>query len=200
MIGHPTSTARHALEEAFCRDVDNLLIGRMQIRAESDEAKARLVKATGWKDQKLISQMAALGVTPNGLMAIQMIPLVLIAWANHGVDSKERDFVMSKAKRFGIRERSEAYALLEHWLSQRPPVMVFDTWRRFIRNELASMCPKTGARLVALTKEQMQAVARCSGGFWGFRRICHNEHKLITSMSRILDDCLNKADSSRRAG
>ena len=39
MIGHPRGMARHALEEAFCRDVDNLLMGRLQTQAESDEAK-----------------------------------------------------------------------------------------------------------------------------------------------------------------
>ncbi len=200
MISHPKNIARHALEEAFCRDVDSLLIGRLQTQAESDEAKERLAKATGWKDHKLISQLAALGVTPEGLMAVQMIPLVLIAWANHGVDHKEREFVMSKAERFGVRERSEAYALLEHWLSHRPPVTAFDAWRRFIRLELASMPRKSSERLVALTKNQMVAVARCSGGFLGFRRICSNEQKLITTMSKVLDDCLNGADMNRLGG
>lgn len=200
MIHHPKYTSRHALEEAFTREIDNLLMGRLQTQAESDEAKERLAKATGWNDQKLISQLASLGVTAEGLMAVQIVPLVLIAWANHGVDHKEREFVMSKAERFGVRERSESYALLEHWLRHRPPVTLFDIWRRFIRYELASMPPRSRERLVVLMKNQMVAAARCSGGFLGLRRICANEHRLITAMSRILDDCMNEAAMNSRAG
>jgi len=200
MIRPTKNTARHALEEAFARDVDSLLMDRLQTEADSDEAKERLAKASGWSDHKLLSQLALLGVTPESLMAVQMIPLVLIAWANHGVDQKEREFVMSKAERFGIRERSEAHAILEHWLRNRPPVTVFDTWRRFIRCELASMPPKSRERLVVLMKNLMFATARCSGGFLGLRRICANEQRLITAMSRILDDCLNVVAINSRAG
>ncbi len=62
-------------------------------------------------------------MTPESLMAVQMVPLVLIAWANHGVDRKGTEFVLSKAKRFGVREPSDAHALLDHWLRHRPPVI-----------------------------------------------------------------------------
>lgn len=200
MIGRPTHTALHASEEAFCRDVDKLLIGRLQTHAESEEAKERLANVAKLTDRKLISQLAKLAVTPEGLMAVQMVPLILIAWSNGNVDKKERRFVMAKAKRFGVAERSEAFALLEHWLGHRPPVLVLDTWKRFIRHELASMCPKSRARLIEMTKEQMLSVARCSGGFLGLRRISASKHKLIAAMSKVLDETFNEADMTRHAG
>jgi DnaJ-domain-containing protein 1 len=188
MISHPNDGAKHALEAAFCRDVDNLLIGRLQTQADSDEAREKLARVAHLKDPKLIDQLASLGVTPAGLVAIQMVPLVLIAWADHGVDQKERACIFRQAKRFGIRQTSEAYALLDHWLDHRPPVLVFDTWRRFIRHEFAVMCSKKRATLVRITKEQMVAVARCSGGFMGLRRISSNEQKLIQAITRVLND------------
>ena len=80
-------------------------MAHMQSQADSDEAKSRLAQTLGSKDRKLVSQLASLGVTPEGLMAVQMVPLVLIAWANHGVDEKERSIVLSKAKRFGVESR-----------------------------------------------------------------------------------------------
>ena len=188
MISHPNDGAKHALEAAFCRDVDNLLIGRLQTQADSDEAREKLARVAHLEDRKLIDQLASLGVTPAGLVAIQMVPLVLIAWADHGVDKKERACIFHQAKRFGIRQTSEAYALLDHWLDHRPPVLVFDTWRRFIRHEFAVMCSKKRATLVRITKEQMVAVARCSGGFMGLRRISSNEQKLIQAITRVLND------------
>lgn len=200
MIGHPVHTARHTQEEAFCRDVDKLLMGRLQTQADTEEAKLRLKKMTGLTDNKLISQLALLGVTAEGLVAMHMIPLVLIAWANQGVDEKERGCVIRQAELFGIRERSEAYALLEHWLSHRPSPIFLDSWRRFIQHELRSLCSKKRQRLIDLTKEQMSAVARCSGGFLGFHRVSANEHRLILSMSKILDESCDEADTARCAG
>lgn len=200
MIRRPTNSPRHALEEAFCRDVDNMLIGRLQTQADSEEAKARLSKATGLNDEKLINQLASLGVTPAGLMAVQMVPLVLIAWADHGVDDKERRLVMKRAKRFGVSERSEASALLDHWLDHRPPPLLLDTWKRFIRHELSSMPTKSRRKLVEMTQEQIRAVARCSGGFFGFGSISANEQKLIRVIHKVLNDCLSEADANRVAG
>jgi hypothetical protein len=200
MIGHPANTARHTQEEAFCRDIDKLLMGRLQTQADTDEAKRRLKKMTGLTDNKLISQLAMLGVTPEGLVAMHMIPLVLIAWANQGVDEKESHYVISQAERFGIHERSEAFALVEHWLTHRPSPIFLDSWKRFIQHELHSMTSKKRQRLVDLTKEQMMAVARCSGGFLGFHRISSNEHRLIGSMCKVLDDCCKGANVPRRAG
>ena len=93
MIGHARYKARRAQEEAFYRDVDNMLIGRLQAQADSEEAKIALAEVAKLKDAKLIDQLAGLGVTPDALLAVQMIPVVLIAWANHGVDARERQYV-----------------------------------------------------------------------------------------------------------
>ena len=200
MIGHPVHTARHTQEEAFCRDVDRLLMGRLQTQADSEEAKLRLKKMTGLTDNKLISQLALLGVAPEGLMALHMIPMILIAWANQGVDEKERGYVISQAEVYGIRERSEAFALLEHWLSHRPSPIILDSWKRFIQHELRSLSSKKRQRLIDLTKEQMSAVARCSGGFLGFHRVSANEHRLMTSMSKVLDESCDEVEAPRFAG
>lgn len=196
MMGHPSSNARHAMEEAFCRDVDNMLIGRLQVHADSDEARQELADSAHLKDHKLIAQLARLGVTPRGLIAMQLAPSVLIAWADRGVDAKERALVVSQAKRFGIRERTEAHALLEHWLDHRPPVLLFDAWRRFMRHELASMSGKPKDRLISITKEQTHDIAHCSGGFLGIGRVSSNEQKLLLAINRVLDD--GTADSAQR--
>lgn len=200
MIRRAVYNAHHAQEEAFYRDVDNLLIGRMQVQADSEEAKRALAKVAKLKDAKLIDQLARLGVTPEALLVMQMVPIVLIAWANHGVDDRERQYVLAQARRFGISERSEADAMLEHWLDHRPPVLVFDAWRRFMRHELSSMSLRTRERLVSMMKEQMTGVARCSGGFLGFRRVSTNEQKLIQAINKVLDDCLSIAAAAFRAG
>jgi hypothetical protein len=199
MIRRPNDGARHAMEAAFCRDVDNLLIGRLRTQADSDEAREKLATVAHLKDPKLIDQLASLGVTPAGLVAVQMVPLVLIAWADHGVDQKERACIFRHAKRFGIRQTSEAYALLDHWLDHRPPVLVFDTWRRFIRHEFSMMSAKSRETLVQITKQQMAAIARSSGGFMGLRRISSNEQQLIQAITRVLDDSCRAALADRQS-
>ncbi len=189
MIWHPTTDARHTKEEAFCRDVDNMLMGRLQAHAESDEAKARLAKMPHLKDAKLVSLLSRLGITPEGLIAVQLVPMTLVAWASGSVDDKERKLIFDQAKRFGIRERSEPFALLDHWMSHRPSPLLMETWRRFISLELKSLSGKPREKLIELTKEEMLAVAKCSGGFLGLGRVSSTEHRLISTMSKVLDEC-----------
>lgn len=188
MIGPSTRRAQHALEEAFCRDVDNLLIDRLRFKASAEEEKAKLATAASLTDAKLIDQLASLGISAAGVPAVLMLPMVLVAWADHRIDIKERRYILSEAKRCGLQARSEAYALLQHWLDHRPPVIVFDTWKRLIQHELSLMGSKSKDKLIASTKAQMKSVARTAGGFFGFHRVSENERKLTDAISKVLDE------------
>jgi hypothetical protein len=99
---------------------------------------------------------------------------------------------MEQAKRFGVQEYSEAHALIEHWLDHRPSTVLLDTWKRLLKHELTSMGSKSRDKLIALTKEQMMSVARCSGGFLGFHRVSAGERKLIAAICKVLDDSLQQ--------
>jgi hypothetical protein len=177
--------ARQALEEAFFRDVDEMIVRRLRSEAESEDAH-KLLQSTGLHDPTLIEELTKLGVTAEGLVAMRLVPLVMIAWARDGVDPKERSVVMAEAYRFGVVEGSVAGVLLEHWLTHKPPLAIYDAWRRYMESELATMSLVAKAKLIALMESQMQAVANASGGVLGVARASLEEQALIDIMTRVL--------------
>ena len=186
----PTSSeknARHALEEAFFRDVDSMIVSRLRSEADSDDAK-RALESTGLHDHTLIEELTQLGVTAEGLIAMRLVPLVMVAWAQDSVDEAERVTVLAQALRVGVVDGSVAEALLEHWLNEKPPLAILDAWKRYMQSEFATMSRVARAKLLALTEQQMTAVAEASGGHMGFGQVSAKERQLIEMMTHVLRD------------
>jgi hypothetical protein len=177
--------ARHMLEEAFFRDMDSMIVSRLRSEADSQDAR-QLLQSTGLHDETLIDELTRLGVTAEGLIAMRLVPLVMVAWAEHGVDQAERETVLSQAIEVGIAEGSVAAVLLEFWLNKRPPAAILDAWKRYMTVELAKMSKLARDKLVTLMEHQMMAVANASGGYLGVGNISANEKQLIDMMTRVL--------------
>lgn len=179
-------SARHALEEAFFRNVDSMIVRRLQSEADSEDARETLMQSTGLHDKTLLDELSQLGVTTEGLIAMRLVPLVMVAWADRGVDKAERQTVIAQALRVGVIDGSVAAVLLEHWLNQKPPAKILDAWRRYMTSELASMSTVAKRRLIALMEEQMTAVANSSGGHFGIGKVTVKEQQLIDMLTDVL--------------
>ena len=179
-------SARHALEEAFFRDVDEMIVRRLKSDADSEKARRELIQSTGLHDKTLIDELSQLGVSAEGLIALRLVPLVMVAWADQGVDQSERQAVIAQALRVGVIDGSVAAVLLEHWLNHKPPARILDAWKRYMSSELASMSKVAKERLIALMEVQMTAVATSSGGHFGIGRVSAKEQQLIDMMTHVL--------------
>lgn len=189
MLSSPESrTARHALEEAFFRDVDAMIMQRLHSEAETPKASKALMESTGLRDPILIEELCQLGVSAEGLIAMRLVPLVLIAWADNVVTDDEREAVMAQAKKIGVAGGSVADVLLEHWLTQKPPLKIIDAWKRYMTTKFAKMPRTAKTRLINLMKSQMMAVAEASGGHLGIGKLSKKEQQLIYMMTRALEE------------
>jgi hypothetical protein len=186
MSSDSSNSARHALEEAFFRDVDAMIVNRLQRDADSEDARKELMKSTGLHDSILIKELCQLGVSVDGLIAMRLVPLVMVAWADNDVDESERAAVMAQALKVGVVDGSVAAVLLEHWLNQKPPSKIIDAWKRYMSGELASMSMEAKRRLIALMETQMTAVAESSGGMIGIGKVAAKEQQLIDMMTHVL--------------
>jgi hypothetical protein len=181
-----SKSARHALEEAFFRDVDAMIMQRLRSEADSPDASSTLMQSTGLRDPILIDELCQLGVSAEGLIAMRLVPLVLVAWADNVVNEAERETVLAQAHKVGVVDGSVASVLLEHWLNQRPPSKIIDAWKRYMSSELAAMSKAAKKRLIALMEAQMTAVAEASGGHLGMGKTSQTEQQLIEMMTRVL--------------
>ena len=181
----PEESVKHALEDAFFRDVDSMIVSRLRSEAASDDAKKTL-EQTGLHDQTLIDELIALGVTAEGLVAMRLVPMVMVAWAERGVDASERQAVLAEAYRLGVADGSVVAVLLENWLNQKPPIAILDAWKRYMKSDIATMSGVAKEKLIQLMERQMRAVAHASGGHLGVGKISKKEQQLITMMTHIL--------------
>ncbi|SMP42777.1 hypothetical protein SAMN06265222_101840 [Neorhodopirellula lusitana] len=188
-----TATQKHsdadhqALTEQFFQEMEEQILGRLQREAKSPEGREELLRATGIKDAHLLDELGKLGITVDGLLALRLFPLVLVAWAEANADAKERDVVMREAVRTGIDEDSAAWVLLDQWLVKRPPGLGVDAWKRYTHGVFQKMSAMSRKRLVELTKEQMNEVAKASGGHLGFGRISSREKAVIRQVIEAMN-------------
>lgn len=163
----------------FFSKLQQRLVKQLCEEASSPQGREALIRSTGIRDPKLIQELGKLGVTADGLLAMRLFPLVLVAWAEQNADARERDAVMSEAAKQGIDENSTAWVLLEQWLRERPPGIGVDAWMRYTHQMFAKMSEVTKKHLIRLTKKQMTSVAKASGGHLGFGKVSAKEKAII---------------------
>lgn len=169
-------------------ELEARIVKRLHAEAATDESRGELLRSTGVEDVELVDELSRLGITADELIVIRFIPLVLVAWAEDHADLDERDVVKAQAKELGIREDSTAWLTLDTWLRKRPPGIGVDAWRRYTHDIFERMTPAAVNRLIQLTRKQMMAVAKASGGHLGFGKISKKENTMIERLTQVMRD------------
>ncbi|WP_436714440.1 hypothetical protein U8335_15240 [Roseiconus lacunae] len=187
-LKNKTPEQRQIETDRFFAELEHQIVNQLREEASSPQGRDELIRSTGIHDTELLDELGKLGVTADGLMALRLFPLVLVAWAEQNADASEREAVMTQAVRLGVREGSTAWVLLDQWLQERPPGIGVDAWKRYTHEMFTEMSNVTQNRLIELTEKQMTSVAKASGGHLGFGKVSDKEkaiiHQIIESMKR----------------
>jgi hypothetical protein len=136
-------------------------------------------------DGAVLEHLIALDAAAGALAVLSAIPLVRVAWADHDIDSKEREAILAVAEAGGLCRGSPSARLLEHWLRARPCEDVHAAWREYI----GRLCERLGEEeREALATELLRLarrVARAEGGLLGFAgRISKAERAALESLEQ----------------
>ncbi|TWU46142.1 hypothetical protein Poly51_55370 [Rubripirellula tenax] len=182
------SKPRQLDEGHFFAELEGQIVRRLKAEAGSQEGRDVLLRDTGIRDQKLIEELGRLGITSDGILALRVFPLALVAWAEGSADVRERQAVMAEAIQLGITDGSAAWILLDQWLDRRPPGLGVDAWRRYVHSIFADMSDVAQKRIIELTQRQMTSIAKASGGHLGFGKVSKKEQavidQIVTAMQR----------------
>ena len=178
--------AKSMIEDRFFADLEDMIVDRLHSEAETEQGHAELVRSTGIQDKQLIAELVDLGITAQGLMALRLLPLVLVAWAEDRVDEQERIKVMAEANRLGIQEGSVAAVLLHEWLRKMPHGECVDAWKRLMHGIFQEMSEVAQNKLIDATEQQMTAVAKASGGHLGIGKVSTKERQMIAGLTLAL--------------
>jgi hypothetical protein len=175
-----------SIEAAFYKE--DVASFRAELAAEEAEAAGALGRATGIDDPDLLARLAELGIRPETLAALTLIPLVETAWADDVMDGKERDAVLRGASTSGIAPGSASHRLLELWTIERPAREIVRIWREFIAAIGASLTEHERSALRAKVIGRAWAVAKAAGGFLDATpNVSAEEQAVLASLDSAFD-------------
>jgi hypothetical protein len=183
---NPLADRERSLEAAFFRKVDVKLLEDMRSRMARDQALERLASDTGIHDQDVLQELLDLNFTPQNLLALWLVPLTQVAWADGKVDRAEREAVLKALRKHGYSEDSPAWHLLESWLDHKPCDEVLTAWKDYARATVETAGQK---RLILLRSELLnraREVANAAGGVFGFGSVSDAEESVLQQIEDAL--------------
>ena len=109
------------LEREFYAKEDERLLEKLR-KKEKREALRELVQV---EDDAFLERLIELGIGPETVLALTLVPLIAVAWADGTLDGRERDAIIKAAEEKGVSPETAGHQLLETWLSRRPERELF---------------------------------------------------------------------------
>jgi hypothetical protein len=135
---------------------------------EKMERRDELAQVSGIRDEAVLDRLIELGIGPEALAALEVVPLVSVAWADGSVQPEERKTIIAAAKAAGIQPQDGRYALLEHWLAKRPGAVMIQARKHYVKGLCQQLDSQEIEKLQHELLDRARRVAQAAGGFLGF--------------------------------
>lgn len=176
-----------ALEDAFFAKKNRELLEQVKQDLDVAAHRSELKDATGITEDDMLDRILTTGVNAESLAAMSIAPLVLVAWADGSISTKEHEAVASGAEKAGIKTGSTAYQLLQGWLTEKPDDSLMSVWADYTK----AMCEKLQAGDKVKLSEQVlgrcKSVAESAGGFLGLGSISSKEQAVLDALAAAFE-------------
>lgn len=171
------------LEDAFFTKENARLLDQLKEK-QTREALREMVKV---EDETFLDRLIELGIGPETVLALTLVPLIAVAWADGTLDGRERDAIIKAAEEKGVSPETAGHQLLETWLSRRPERELFDSWKQYVRGIWETFTDEERQRMRERTLDWALAVAEASGGFLGvISKVSPAERVVIKELEKVL--------------
>jgi hypothetical protein len=152
------------IENRFFYADNRVLAEQLELLRRQDETVSALSKASGITDKSALIEMIDLGVRPETITALCLVPIIDVAWADGTLDEKERKAIIEGAKKNGL---SNDLPILMEWLCRKPDSRLMSAWEIYTQG----LCGILSKESVAVLKTDIMGlakkVAQASGSFLG---------------------------------
>ena len=171
------------LEKEFYAKEDVRLLEKLR-KKEKREALRELVQV---EDDAFLERLIELGIGPETFLALTLVPLIAVAWADGILDKREREATIKAAEENGISPGTAGHQLLETWLSRRPDRELFESWKSYVRGIWETFTDEERRQMRKTTLDWALAVAESSGGFLGLiSKVSPAERAVIKEVENVL--------------
>ncbi len=178
----------HALEENFYRKQDDALLEYLRSQDDEDSRRARIAEIAQIDDGKALDSLIQAGVTAESFIALNLYPLVRVAWADGEISEPERDAVLRAAADEGISVETPNYRLLQAWLEECPGPALQTAWQDYARALIQVLDATNLATVRNSTLKRARQVAHAAGGFLGLvNPISKNEELVLLDLAHAFE-------------
>jgi hypothetical protein len=182
----PVNPDARNLEEAFFAQESQRLLARFKEKRDRDARRAALREVMPNADDKFVDHMLELNIGPEMILAITLVPLVAVAWADGNIAEKERGAILEAAAKRGVEPGSAGRQVLESWLSHQPDDSLLGAWKRYVRTLGADLSKDENDRVRESALGLARGVAEAAGGFLGLSKISAAEQAVLDDIERSL--------------
>ena len=174
------------LEEAFFAKENERLLRELHQKAKVDEKRKALSAVVKAKDPAIIEHLLELGVGPESILAIGLVPLAAVSWADGRLNDKERKAILKAASERGVEPGSANYTMLETWLKQKPSDKLMETWKKYARAVWEQLTKEEQITMRLSVVGRAREVAEAAGGLLGVASISPQEKALLEELEKVL--------------
>ena len=178
-----------SLEEAFFAEENARLLVQLRKKSAQEERRAALREVVQIQDEAYLDHLMELGVGPETILALSLVPLMAVAWADGKLDERERLAVLKAAEKKGVAPDSPGRQLLENWLTRAPAPELFEAWKRYIGSIWGTFTEQQRHEMRVNLMDWMTGVAEAAGGFLGLTsKISASERAVLDEVEALLPD------------
>ncbi len=170
------------LEDEFFHRVDQKLMAELRAKMQADADKQQLQASCGFRDPTILDELVGLGFRSESIVALSLVPLVQVAWADGKVDEAEREAVLRAAETNDCPAGSASFQLLEHWLAERPSQTLVETWRDYVNDLRGRMSSESFTSLGDDVRNRAEQIAAAAGGILGIGKISAKEQAVLADI------------------
>ena len=155
------------LEEEFFAKENRRLLERLREKQEREARRTALREVMPNADDAFIDHMLELGIGPETALAVVLLPLAMVAWADGKVAEQERVAILRAAEERGVRAGTPAGEVLESWLVHKPGPGLVDAWKSYVASIRSDLSDEERQQVHTRMLELAREVAEAAGGFLG---------------------------------
>jgi tellurite resistance protein len=180
---------KRTTEEEYFYKKERELVEKLRQRAALEAERGAMGESLGVADERILEDLQALGFTRDTVALLHLVPLVAVAWAEGGIDKRERQLIYEVAKLRGIESGGAAAKQLDGWLNRRPSDEFFERSLRIIRAVLKSLPQEAQQESRQSLVAYCTRIAAASGGILGLgSKISAAESALLTKIATELEE------------
>jgi len=183
---HPDA---RALEEAFFGQENARLLEKLRANVARKEQREALRQVVSIDDEAFLDRLIEMGIRPETVLALRLVPLAFVAWADGRIDAAEKKAILEAAAQHELVPGSPGHTLLTSWLARAPDAHLFEVWKGYVRSIWTAFRPDERAEMRERMTGLARGVAEAAGGFLGLTsRISPGERAVLSEIEAALAD------------